>query len=98
PATALDAPAGEDLTTSGAPATGSQGDPASGHEILDAARQHVGAPYVWGGDTPAAFDCSGFTMYVFAQVGIDLPRTSAQQRYAGQVVPAAATEPGGLDW
>src|SRR5690625_1368757 len=70
----------------------------SGNAILDAARQYVGVPYVWGGSTPAGFDCSGFTMHVFAQVGIYLPRTSGEQRYAGYVVPAAEARPGDLIW
>jgi cell wall-associated NlpC family hydrolase len=43
-------------------------------------------------------DCSGFTSYVFAQVGIDLPRTSSEQRYAGTEVPWSQAQPGDLLW
>jgi cell wall-associated NlpC family hydrolase len=66
--------------------------------VVSVAMRYLGVPYVWGGTTPAGFDCSGFTSYVFAQVGIDLPRTSASQRYAGTVVSWAEAEPGDLIW
>jgi cell wall-associated NlpC family hydrolase len=71
---------------------------ASGSAIVDIAMQYLGVPYVWAGSTPAGFDCSGFTSYVYAQVGINLPRTSSEQRYAGTVVSAAEAQPGDLIW
>ncbi len=61
-------------------------------------RSYVGVPYVSGGTSPAGFDCSGFTSYVFAQVGISLPRTSGAQRGAGTVVSRADAQPGDLIW
>lgn len=67
-------------------------------QIVDIAFRYVGTPYVLGGSTPAAFDCSGFTQYVFAQVGINLPRSSGAQRGAGQIVSAAEAKPGDLVW
>ncbi|MFI6425134.1 C40 family peptidase [Promicromonospora sp. NPDC050880] len=66
--------------------------------VVSIAMRYLGVPYVWGGTTPAGFDCSGFTSYVFAQVGIDLPRTSSSQRYAGTVVSWADALPGDLIW
>lgn len=71
---------------------------ATGSAIVAYARQFAGTPYRLGGTTPAAFDCSGFTSYVFASVGVNLPRTSGQQRYAGRVVSAAEARPGDLVW
>jgi len=71
---------------------------ASGSAIVDIARRYVGTPYVYGGATPAGFDCSGFTQYVYAQVGISLPRTSAAQRNVGTIVSAAEARPGDLVW
>ncbi|WP_255596437.1 C40 family peptidase [Cellulomonas sp. C5510] len=78
----------------GAPAPAS----ANGSAIVEAASSLVGVPYVWGGTTPSGFDCSGFTSYVYAQVGVTLPRTSAQQRYAGVEVPRDQAQPGDLIW
>jgi cell wall-associated NlpC family hydrolase len=69
-----------------------------GNQIVAIARQYVGTPYVYGGATPAGFDCSGFTSYVFAQLGIDIPRSSAAQRGAGRIVSAAEAQPGDLVW
>lgn len=56
---------------------------------LEAALEFVGVtPYVWGGVTPAGFDCSGLTQYVYAGIGISIPRTSrAQFLMAGYIPP-----------
>src|ERR671925_184330 len=43
-----------------------------GGQAVALAYQFLGVPYVWGGATPAGFDCSGLTMYVYAQLGIKL--------------------------
>jgi len=48
--------------------------------ILSVAASLAGIYYVYGGTTPAGFDCSGYTQYVFGKVGIKLPRTAEQQR------------------
>ncbi|MBB6453883.1 LysM repeat protein [Salirhabdus euzebyi] len=55
-------------------------------DIIADAKQHIGTPYVWGGSTPAGFDCSGFLNYVFAQNGISIPRTVASIYDAGSSI------------
>ncbi|WP_202171426.1 C40 family peptidase, partial [Bacillus sp. USDA818B3_A] len=47
--------------------------------VIAEAQKYIGTPYKWAGDTPAGFDCSGYTKYVFEKVGISLPRTAATQ-------------------
>ncbi|MFD6135275.1 C40 family peptidase [Isoptericola sp. NPDC056618] len=71
---------------------------ANGSAIVSIAMRYVGVPYVSGGSSPSGFDCSGLTQYVYAQVGISLPRTSSAQRYAGTVVSASEAKPGDLVW
>ncbi|GAA1731378.1 hypothetical protein GCM10009809_28590 [Isoptericola hypogeus] len=69
---------------------------ANGSSIVSIAMRYVGVPYVSGGTSPSGFDCSGLTQYVYAQVGISLPRTTSEQRYAGTVV--SDPQPGDLVW
>jgi len=53
-------------------------------QVLETAAYYMGIPYVWGGDRPSTgFDCSGFTAYVYAQHGVDLPHYSGFQAQAG---------------
>lgn len=61
-----------------------------------AARQMLGAPYVWGATGPNAFDCSGLMQYAYGRAGVSLPRTSQEQLNAGQHVPLSQARPGDL--
>lgn len=70
----------------------------NGNAVLEIAARYVGTPYVSGGTTPDGFDCSGFVSYVYAQLGISLPRTSSAIRSAGTVVSAAEAQPGDIIW
>ena len=63
--------------------------------VVQVAEQYQGVPYVYGGSTPAGFDCSGFTAYVYAQFGVSLPHSSAAQGRLPQIAPSAAV-PGDL--
>ncbi|HAE60944.1 MAG TPA: hypothetical protein DCG38_01185 [Eubacteriaceae bacterium] len=67
-----------------------------GSSIVSKARQYLGTPYRSGGSTPAGFDCSGFTQYVFKQFGIGLPRTSGGQGSVGGYVSKGDLRPGDL--
>ncbi|MCQ9342260.1 C40 family peptidase [Corynebacterium sp. 153RC1] len=57
--------------------------PSTGQAIVDIARTKIGSPYVWGAAGPNAFDCSGFTTWVYQQVGKAIPRTSYAQAAGG---------------
>ena len=65
-------------------------------DVLDEAFNHMGARYSHGSAGPHVFDCSGFTQYVYSQVGINLPRTSGEQAVAGTQVSASEAQPGDL--
>ena len=69
-----------------------------GAQVVAIAKRYVGVPYVYGGTTPAGFDCSGFTSYVYAKVGISLSHSSSAQRNQGRVVSAADARPGDIIW
>ena len=70
----------------------------AGNAVLEIAARYVGTPYRTGGKTPAGFDCSGFTSYVYAQLGISLSSSSSAQRYQGVEVSRADAQPGDIIW
>ena len=55
-------------------------------DLIAAARQELGSPYVFGAEGPDTFDCSGLMQYVFAEIGVKLPRTAAEQQSASTKV------------
>ena len=60
------------------------------------AMRYLGVPYVWGGASPAGFDCSGLVMYVFAQLGVSLPHYTGAQWNMGVPVARGDLQPGDL--
>ncbi|HEX3268021.1 MAG TPA: NlpC/P60 family protein [Gaiellaceae bacterium] len=64
--------------------------------VVGIAMRYLGTPYVWGGASPGGFDCSGFVMYVFSQIGVSLPHNAAAQYGYGAPVSRDALQPGDL--
>ncbi len=64
--------------------------------VVEIAKRYLGVPYVYGGATPAGFDCSGLTMYCYAQVGVSLPHGATLQQKMSTPVPLHALTPGDL--
>ncbi len=71
--------------------------PARGAAVVAEALNHVGAPYVWGGTTPAGWDCSGMVGWVYATAwGTPLPRVSQDQFNYGNAIPLDQIEAGDI--
>jgi len=67
-----------------------------GDEVAKAALGFLGAPYAWHADGPEAFCCSGFTMYVYGLLGVDLPDVVNAQSSLGIKIPLDQARPGDL--
>ncbi len=67
-----------------------------GEAIVLAAYDYLGVPYVYGGNGPNSFDCSGFVKYMYAQFGVDLNRTATDQLENGYAVELQEVIPGDL--
>lgn len=65
-------------------------------DVVQVAMAQLGKPYRYGAAGPDAFDCSGLTMYCYAQVGISLPHHSASQYGVGEKVGRFELAPGDL--
>jgi peptidoglycan DL-endopeptidase CwlO len=92
------AEAAEAAATSAASASVDVPASAIGSSVISIASRYVGVPYVSGGSSPSGFDCSGFTAYVFGQLGYSLPHSSSAQAGYGTQVPASEAQPGDLMW
>ena len=67
-----------------------------GQQIVDYAQNFLGCAYVWGGNGPSSFDCSGFTKYVYSHFGYTLNRTATDQLANGVAVTKDQLQPGDL--
>ena len=83
--------------STGTPPSGTS-DPGGGYpQVVEIAKRYLGIPYVWGGASPSTgFDCSGLTMYVYAQVGVSLSHGATDQQRASKPVPLSSLQPGDL--
>jgi NlpC/P60 family/Putative peptidoglycan binding domain len=67
-----------------------------GARAAQLAKRYKGTPYRWGGSTPRGFDCSGLVMYVYARLGVEVPRVTYAQWHAGRHVRRDQLRPGDL--
>jgi len=76
-------------------AFGQASDGAARKRLLDIAFKYRGVPYVYGSESPGAFDCSGFVRYVYREAyGIELPRSARGFYAAGTPIDVKAAKPG----
>jgi cell wall-associated NlpC family hydrolase len=65
-------------------------------QALHVAERYLGVRYVYGGESPSGFDCSGLVQYAYRQVGVSLPRTTYEQYRVGEPIPRSELQPGDL--
>ena len=82
--------------TSDTVAQGSSGSSLTGQAIVAEAQKYLGAPYVYGGASPAGFDCSGLVYYVLKTLGYSPNRTPEAQYDQGTYVSKANLLPGDI--
>jgi cell wall-associated NlpC family hydrolase len=70
--------------------------PTVGQAAAKLSLRYLGAPYVWAGTTPAGFDCSGFTRFVYGRLGIGLPHSTYAQWKLGRHPRRRSLRPGDL--
>jgi cell wall-associated NlpC family hydrolase len=63
---------------------------------VELARSRIGAPYVWGATGPDAFDCSGLVLWVYEQLGLQVPRTAQRQFEWAVPLELSQLQPGDL--
>ncbi|WP_171467506.1 C40 family peptidase [Cellulosimicrobium sp. 72-3] len=91
------APAGPATAPDGAPDGATDG--VAGRSVVETARQYLGVPYVWGGESlgEGGLDCSGLVQLVYSAHGVDLPRVARDQMRQGtEVGSLAEARPGDL--
>jgi cell wall-associated NlpC family hydrolase len=67
-----------------------------GAQVVQQGLTFLGTPYVWGGESPAGFDCSGLAQYLYRKQGVSIPRVAADQFHAGTPVQSSQMRPGDL--
>lgn len=67
-----------------------------GTQVVSYAKKYLGASYVYGGDGPNSFDCSGFTQYVYKKFGVSLPHSASAQQSYGKAVSKSNLKQGDL--
>lgn len=65
-------------------------------QLVEYAQKYIGTPYVWAGETPSGFDCSGFTSYVYKSMGKELPRRAVDQYNACKKIKERSVQKGDL--
>lgn len=68
----------------------------AGERVVQVAKQYLGTPYSYGGSSPSGFDCSGFTSYVYRQLGYSINRVANDQLSNGIPVSKNELQPGDL--
>lgn len=63
-------------------------------DVVEMAKQMLGAPYVFGGESESGVDCSGLVQLVYSKVGKTVPRTASAQRVGGTQIPWSEAQPG----
>jgi hypothetical protein len=98
PAQAVSKGGGAAFRTTLADARGGTGGGVTGADVVADAKKYLGIPYVWGGTDPkVGLDCSGLVQRVYSDLGIDLPRVSADQARQGTAVASLdQAQPGDL--
>ncbi|QVQ53739.1 C40 family peptidase [Spiractinospora alimapuensis] len=86
----------EDPDPRPATAAGDPVDRGTLEDMIEEAEKYLGVPYVWGGDDPSGFDCSGLVQWAFAQNDVTVPRVAADQWGAGERIEYEDAERGDL--
>lgn len=68
----------------------------TGLQVVEYGKSFLGAPYVYGGNGPDCFDCSGFTKYVYSHFGYSINRTASNQMKNGVAVSSDQLQAGDL--
>ena len=87
---------GADATGTSAQTTGSNAQSTAAGIAIATARAQLGVPYVYGGESPSGFDCSGLMQFAYQRAGVTLPRVAQAQYNAGTKVSLSALVPGDI--